>query len=109
MGRGLRIGASGDHPVAGAHARLNRAGFVAMALFAVCRRLAARAARSRFGRLHAALAIGGVALRVPGLAVAGGLVRFAPMLDLLLSVLVHGPGPRETGTRAAPAAAVPAE
>ena len=112
MGWGLQIGASGDHGMVAAHAHLNLVGFATMALFAIYYRLTPQAARSRLARVHAVLAIGGVLVMVPGIAVAisggsplaaiaGGLSAFASMLVFLATLLIHGVGPREAAAGAA--------
>jgi hypothetical protein len=114
---GLQMGASGDHTMVGAHAHLNLVGWVTMALFGIYYRLTPQAARGWLPRIHAALAIGGVAVMVPGIAIAskggtpgiaiaGSLLAFASMLVFLFTVIRHGFGAapadarRATGTAA---------
>jgi hypothetical protein len=123
---GLQMAASGDHAMVGAHAHLNLVGWVTMALFGVYYRLTPQAARGWLPRIHAALAIGGVAVMVPGiavatsggspgLAIAGSFLTFASMLVFLFTVIRHGFGATSshqarTAPNAAPNAAMtPAE
>ena len=107
---GLFMAASDDHSLAGAHAHLNLVGWATMALFAVYYRLTPQAARGWLPRLHAAVSIGGVALMVPGiavatvggspgLAIAGSLLVFLSMLTFLATVVRHGFGPRDVSMR----------
>lgn len=118
---GLQMGASGDHSMAGAHVHLNLVGWATMALFGVYYRLTPQAARGWLPRVHAVLAIGGVAVMVGGLyllfrggapllAILGGVLSFASMLLFLFTVIRHGFG--ATPARApdmAGAALAPAE
>ena len=100
---GLQMGASGDHSMAGAHVHLNLVGWATMALFGVYYRLTPQAAQGWLPRVHAVLAIGGVAVMVsglyivfsggaPGAAIAGGMMSFASMLIFLFTVVRHGFG-----------------
>ncbi|MDW4498159.1 hypothetical protein R5H30_09225 [Sulfitobacter sp. D35] len=95
---GLQMGASQDHTMAPAHAHLNLLGWVSLSIFAVYYHLVPRAEDSRLAKLHFALAVGGLILMVPGiamanvgrgegLAIAGSLVVFLSMLAFLVVVL----------------------
>ncbi|TNC71635.1 hypothetical protein [Rubellimicrobium roseum] len=100
---GLQMSATHDHAMSGAHAHLNLVGWVTLALFAVYYRLTPQAARGWLPRVHAALAIPGVALMVPGIAIAiaggapllaivGSFLTFGSMLVFLFTVIRHGFG-----------------
>lgn len=100
---GLQMGASGDHSMAGAHVHLNLVGWATMALFGIYYRLTPQAAQGWLPKVHAVLAIGGVAVMVsglyvvfsggaPGAAIAGGMMSFASMLIFLFTVVRHGFG-----------------
>ncbi|MCV2881743.1 hypothetical protein [Actibacterium sp. XHP0104] len=105
MGLGIAMAASGDHALGGAHAHLNLVGWATMALFGVYYYLTPQAARAGLARIHLLLAIGGVVLMVPGiamavmqkgegLAIAGSMITGASMLVFLVTVLRHGFGAR---------------
>lgn len=109
---GLQMAASGDHSMVGAHAHLNLVGWATMALFAMYYRLTPQAARGWLPRVHAAAAIPGVAIMVPGIAVAstggspgpailGSLLTFASMLVFLFTVVRHGFGAPSAASRQA--------
>jgi hypothetical protein len=117
---GLPMGASGDHSMAGAHVHLNLVGWATMALFGIYYRLTPQAAQGWLPKVHAVLAIGGVAVMVtglyivfsggaPGAAIAGGMMSFASMLIFLFTVIRHGFGaqvasrPSLTGAALTPA------
>ena len=117
---GLQMGASGDHSMAGAHVHLNLVGWATMALFGIYYRLTPQAAQGWLPKVHAVLAIGGVAVMVtglyivfsggaPGAAIAGGMMSFASMLIFLFTVIRHGFGaqvasrPSLTGAALTPA------
>ena len=119
---GLQMGASGDHTMVGAHAHLNLVGWVTMALFGIYYRLTPQAASGWLPRIHAALAIGGVAIMVPGIAIAssggspgiaiaGSFLAFASMLVFLFTVIRHGFGaaPSRAGLTSSDMAMSPAE
>ena len=119
---GLQMAASGNHSMVGAHAHLNLVGWVTMALFGVYYRLTPQAARGWLPRIHAAVAIPGVAVMVPGIALAitggspgmailGSFLVFASMLIFLFTVVRHGFGASTAREgRVAPATAMtPAE
>ena len=100
----LQMAASNDHAMVGAHAHLNLVGWATMALFAIYYRLTPQAARGWLPRVHAVAAILGVAIMVPGIALAtvggspglailGSLLVFASMLIFLGTLVRHGFGP----------------
>ena len=106
---GLQMAASNDHSMVGAHAHLNLVGWATMALFAIYYRLTPQAARGWLPRIHAAAAILGVGIMVPGIALAttggspglailGSLLVFASMLIFLVTVVRHGFGSRDAQT-----------
>jgi hypothetical protein len=96
--------------MAAAHAHLNLVGWATMALFAVYYRLTPQAARGWLPRIHAAAAIPGVAIMVPGIALAnsggspgpailGSLLVFTSMVIFLFTVMRHGFGVGRAETR----------
>lgn len=100
---GLQMAASEDHSMVGAHAHLNLVGWATMAFFAIYYRLTPQAAQGWLPRIHAATAILGVVIMVPGIAVAitggspglaitGSLLTFASMLIFLVAVIRFGFG-----------------
>jgi hypothetical protein len=114
MGWGIQMGIAGDHTMSPAHAHLNLVGWVTLALFGVYYRLTPQAGASVLAKVHAVLAISGVAAMIGGLAllfsggtealaIVGGLLTTASMLLFLVTVLRHGFGPRPAAP-AAPAA-----
>ena len=70
MAWGIQMSASGDHTLAPAHAHLNLLGWVSMAIFAVYYHLVHGAARGWLPKLHFALAVLGLLILVPGIALA---------------------------------------
>ena len=107
---GLQMAASNDHTMVGAHAHLNLVGWATMALFGLYYRVTPQAARGWLPRVHAALAIPGVLVMVPGIAVAstggspglaivGSFLTFGSMAVFLFTVVRHGFGPMEPGTQ----------
>jgi hypothetical protein len=107
---GLQMAASGDHTMVGAHAHLNLVGWATMALFGVYYRLTPQAAHGWLPRIHAALAIPGVLVMVPGialastggspgLAIAGSFLTFGSMAVFLFTVSRHGFGAADTSRR----------
>ena len=119
---GLQMAASGDHSMVGAHAHLNLVGWVTMALFGLYYRLTPQAAQGLLPKIHAVLAITGVIVMVPGIAVAisggsplaaivGSFLTFGSMATFLFTVVRHGFGaasPRQ-GRAIPDAAMTPAE
>lgn len=100
---GIQMAASEDHTHVGSHAHLNLVGWVTMALFGVYYHLTPSAAEAGLAKVHFALAVLGVVLMVPGiaiavtggspgLAIAGSLATLASMLVFGLTVLRHGLG-----------------
>ena len=100
---GIQMAASGDHALLSAHAHLNLVGWVTMGLFGLYYRATPAAGQGGLARIHLALAAGGVALMVPGIAIAvsgggeilaiiGSLVTLASMLVFLVTVFRHGLG-----------------
>lgn len=99
MGWGLQMGASQDFTMAPAHAHLNLLGWVSMSIYAVYYHLVPRAADTSLARAHFILAVGGLIVMVPGiamantgrgeiLAISGSVVVFLSML-VFLSVVVR--------------------
>ena len=100
---GIEMGMRHDFTAAPAHAHLNLVGWVTMALFALYYRLTPAAAATLVARIHCAVAILGLVLLVPGialankggaegLAIAGALVTLASMLIFVVTVLRFGFG-----------------
>jgi hypothetical protein len=118
---GIQMGASGDHSMAGAHVHLNLVGWATMGLFGVYYRLTPQAAQHWLAKVHAAIAIPGVAVMVGGLylvfsggtelpAILGGVMSFVSMLIFLFTVIRHGFGaPASSLQGIAGAALSPAE
>jgi hypothetical protein len=102
---GIQMAISGDHLLASAHAHLNLVGWVTLALFGFYYRLTPAAAARPLAWVHVAVAIGAVALMVPGivlvilggtpvLASAGAVLATLSMALFLVTLLRHGFGPR---------------
>lgn len=100
---GIQMSISGDHMLAGAHAHLNLVGWVTMALFGVYYTLTPSAAATGLAKIHLALAVGGVVIMVPGIAIvirggtdalaaAGSMLTAASMLVFLYTVFKNGLG-----------------
>lgn len=100
---GIHMAISGDHLMSGAHAHLNLVGWVTLALFGVYYTLTPQAAASRLAKIHLAVALAGVVVMVPGIAIAlreggdgiaaaGSLLTAASMLIFLYTVFRHGLG-----------------
>lgn len=107
MAWGIQMAISQDHLLSGAHAHLNLVGWTTMALFGLYYRLTPQAAGTRLARLHAGIAILGVLVMVPGIAMAivtgqpllaavGALLTALSMAIFLVTVLRHGLGGRMT-------------
>jgi peptidoglycan/LPS O-acetylase OafA/YrhL len=105
MAWGIQMAISQDHLMSGAHAHLNLVGWLTMALFGIYYRLTPHAASNWLARVHAGIAILGVLVMVPGIAIAitsgqpslaavGALLTALSMAIFLLTVLRHGFGPR---------------
>ena len=118
---GLQMAASNDHTMVGAHAHLNLVGWASLALFGLYYKATHQAAQGWLPKVHAVLAIGGVAVMVtglyivfsggtPGAAIAGGMMSFASMLVFLFTVVRHGFGAQAASrTGLTGAALTPAE
>ena len=107
MAWGIQMAVTHDHLLSGAHAHLNLVGWTTMALFGLYYRATPQAAMTRLARLHAAIAILGVVVMVPGivlavttgkagLAAAGALLTSLSMAIFLITVLRHGLGEVKT-------------
>ncbi|KJS14572.1 MAG: signal peptide protein [Hoeflea sp. BRH_c9] len=103
MGWGIEMAISGDHRLAGAHAHLNLVGWVTMGLFGIYYTLTPRAAASGLAKIHLALAVAGVVVMVPGIAIAiqggtealaaaGSMLTAASMLVFLYTLFRNGLG-----------------
>jgi hypothetical protein len=103
MAWGIEMGMRQDFTMAPAHAHLNLVGWATMALFALYYRLTPAAAATALARLHCAVAILGLVLLVPGIALAqsgqgealvisGSLVTFASMAIFVYTVFRFGFG-----------------
>ena len=103
MAWGIQMAISQDHMLSGAHAHLNLVGWTTMALFGLYYRLTPHAAATWLARLHAGIAILGVLVMVPGIALAittgqptlaavGALLTALSMAIFLVTVLRHGLG-----------------
>lgn len=108
MAWGIQMGITQQFVMAPAHAHLNLVGWVTLALFAVYYRLTPQAA-GLLAKIHAAVAISGVALMVGGMiimfsggtetvTILGSLVTAASMLIFLVTVLRHGFGAGSTSS-----------
>ncbi len=119
---GLYMAASENHIMVGAHAHLNLVGWASMALFGLYYNATPRAAQGLLPRIHAVVAILGVIIMVPGIAIAstggspglaivGSFLVFASMLIFLFTVIRFGLGTSQDASRNAPsnAAFTPAE
>jgi len=102
---GIQMSASQDHTLAGAHAHLNLVGWVTLALFGVYYHLTPQAAAGMLARIHLVVAVAGVAIMIPGiamaiqnqgetLAVTGSFLTLASMLIFIVTVFRNGLGAR---------------
>jgi hypothetical protein len=105
MGWGIQMAISQNHMFAGAHAHLNLVGWTTMALFGLYYRLTPQAGATRLAQVHVVIAILGVLVMVPGIAIAidtgapglaaaGALLTALSMAIFLVTVLRHGFGVR---------------
>jgi len=103
MGWGIHMAISGDHLLAPAHAHLNLVGWATMGLFGIYYTLTPPAAASQLAKVHLALAVAGVVVMVPGIAItikgggegmaaAGSMLTAASMLVFLYTVFKNGLG-----------------
>lgn len=67
---GIQMSATGDHGLSPAHAHLNLLGWVSLAIYGTFYHLVPRAADGILSKIHAGLAILGVVIIVPGIAMA---------------------------------------
>ena len=104
---GIQMAISQDRLLSGAHVHLNLVGWTTMALFGLYHCLTPVAAATFLARLHAGIAILGVLVmvpgiaiaittRAPGLAAAGALLTALSMAIFLITVLRHGFGAPST-------------
>lgn len=100
---GIQMSISQDHTMAPAHAHLNLVGWATLALFGIYYRLTPQARAGQLPRIHAVIAILGVVLLGPGIAMAisggtellavlGSLASFVSMLIFLYVVFRNGFG-----------------
>lgn len=100
---GIQMSASTDHTLAGAHAHLNLVGWVTLALFGVYYHLTPHAAVTTLAKVHLSVAIAGVCVMVPGIAIAiqgqtplpaiiGSFLTLLSMLIFLYTVFSNGLG-----------------
>lgn len=101
---GIQMAISGDHLLASAHAHLNLVGWVTLALIGLYYRLTPTANATRLAKAHAACALLGVAVMIPGIATViqggtpaiaacGAVLSLASMLIFVTTILRHGFGP----------------
>lgn len=102
---GIQMSVSNDHSLAGAHAHLNLVGWVTLGLFGIYYRLTPAANNTLLAKIQACLAILGVAVMVPGIAIviqggnaafaaAGSILSVTSMGIFLFTVMRHGFGAR---------------
>ena len=100
---GLQMAASHDHAMKTAHAHLNLVGWVTMGLFGIYYRLTPVAAAATLARVHFWVALAGLVVMVPGIAMAtsggsealaiiGSFLSFGSMLIFGFTVLRNGLG-----------------
>jgi hypothetical protein len=102
---GIQMSVSHDHSLASAHAHLNLVGWATMALFGIYYRLTPAANNTLLAKIQAGVAILGVAVMVPGIAIviqggtpaiaaAGSFLSVTSMAIFLYTVMRHGFGAR---------------
>jgi hypothetical protein len=102
---GIWMAMSSDHLLASAHAHLNLVGWVTLALIGVYYRLTPAANESRLAKVHAIIALLGVCVMVPGIAVViqggtpvlaacGAFLSLTSMLIFVSAIFRHGLGNR---------------
>lgn len=102
---GIAMAISQDHLLSPAHAHLNLVGWVTMGLCGLYYAQTPAAAATRLARVHAGLAVAGLALIVPGIALAikgkgealagaGSMVTLAAMAVFVWTLFRHGLGAR---------------
>ncbi|TDK50066.1 hypothetical protein [Antarcticimicrobium luteum] len=99
---GIQMAAMNDHTLAPAHAHLNLVGWVTFAIFAFYYHLVPGAAQGRLAKLHLAVAVAGVVLMIPGIAMAvtrqgEALAKIGSLLTLISTLIfaaavLRGPG-----------------
>lgn len=105
MAWGIQMAISDDHTMAGAHAHLNLVGWVTLAMFGVYYHLTPQAAAGRLAGVHFLIALAGVVVMVPGIAIVlsggtmalaavGSVLTLTSMVIFLVTVLGNGLGPR---------------
>lgn len=70
MGWGLHMAATHDHTFSGAHAHLNLVGFVTMTIYGFYYHMVPAAAAKGLAKIHFVVALVGVAIMIPGIAMA---------------------------------------
>jgi len=70
MAWGIQMSATGNHGMSPAHAHLNLLGWVSLAIYGTFYHLVPKAADGILSKIHAGLAILGVVMIVPGIAMA---------------------------------------
>ncbi|SHI38341.1 hypothetical protein [Wenxinia saemankumensis] len=107
MAWGIQMAASQNHMMVGAHAHLNLVGWVTLGLFGLYYRTTPAANASRLAGIHFVVAVAGVVLLVPGIALAtsggseilaivGSFVTIASMLTFLVVLFRYGFGAEGT-------------
>ena len=97
---GIQMSASADHSLAGAHAHLNLGGWASLGLFGLYYHTVPSAAAKALAKIHYAVALAGVVLMVPGIAmairqqgemvvIAGSFLTLASMLIFLFTVATN--------------------
>ncbi|MGR3364254.1 MAG: hypothetical protein ACU0CY_08760 [Maritimibacter harenae] len=97
---GIQMSASADHSLAGAHAHLNLVGWASLGLFGLYYHTVPSAAAKALAKIHYAVALAGVVLMVPGIAmairqqgemvvIAGSFLTLASMLIFLFTVATN--------------------
>ncbi|MCY0094863.1 hypothetical protein [Hoeflea ulvae] len=100
---GIEMAISGDHMLAPAHAHLNLVGWATLALFGLYYTLTPSAGATLLAKIHLGLAIAGVVVMVPGIAIVlkgggeavaatGSMLTAASMLVFLYTVFKNGLG-----------------
>lgn len=87
MAWGIQMAASGDHSLSPAHAHLNLVGWVTMGLFGVFYHMIP-SADGMLAKIHYAVALAGVVVMVPGIALArGGGTEALAVIGSILTIL----------------------
>ena len=92
MAWGIQMSASGNHVLSGAHAHLNLVGWVTMGMFGLYYHVVPAAAERSLAKVHFIVALTGVVLLVPGIAMAvterGELLAQIGSMLTLISMLI---------------------